>query len=329
VKDGLDKVWDGRSVLFTSFWGWSPDTWGTVGWTKEIGRGRRDNLLREVSDPFIVACYVTLSAPDADEHERGKLTGFYLVSHETGDRDEFTDPSHHALEPDKWRHSVRAVRAFDYVPEYRLDIREFDPTVLKRAQTVAAMGELVTDQRRLDLLQNTPYQEVRVYTPRRTAAPGTPASSSVSDDRPGPGFVAAGPENAGGYFVPDRTRALCRHLYILRLDGPTDAFLGKPAAGRRIVKVGLAASPETRRCEFQRALPRGAFAWRTHRTTIQTHRDARWPFAAAEAGEYAMKRFLASCAEHLEGEFYLASDEQISEAWQLGVAAAKASSARY
>jgi hypothetical protein len=320
VSVAVDQIWSGRSVLFTSFWGWSPETWGAVGWTKEIGRGRRDNLLREVTDPFIVACYVTLSAPDAEEHERGKLTGFFLVSHETGDRDEFTDPVHHALEPEKWRHSLRAIRAFDYVPEYRLDIRQFDPTVLRRAQTVAAMGELVTDQRRLDLLRNTPYEEVMVYGRGMQPSP----EQRFSDSNAGPGFVLAGPENSGGYFVPEITRNLVRHLYILRLDGPADAFLGKAAAERRIIKIGLAASPETRRKQFQRAIPRGAFTWRTHRTTATTHPAVRWPFSAAEEGEYAMKRVLAANADHLEGEFYLASDEQIDEAWRRGVAAAQA-----
>mgnify|MGYP001436922729 CR=1 FL=1 len=322
MSSAVDEVWNGRSVLFTSFWGWSPETWGAVGWTKEIGRGRRDNLLREVTDPFIVACYVTLSAPDADEHERGKLTGFYLVSHETGDRDDLTHPVHHSLEPEKWRHSLRAVRAFNYVPEYRLDIREFDPTVLKRAQTVAAMGELVTDKRRLDLLKNTPWVEVPVYRQEQMAE----SSARLRDalNQPGRGMVPAGPENSGGYFVPEMTRALVRQLYILRLDGPVDAFLGTPAGGRSIIKIGLAVSPEMRRLQFQGSLPRGAFTWRMHCTSLEFENAPRWTFSAAEAGEYAMKRYLAAHATHLDGEFYLASDDQIEEVWRLGVAAAQA-----
>lgn len=318
----VDEVWDGRSVLFTSFWGWEPERWGKIGWTGEKGRARRDNLLKQLTDPFIAACYVTLSAPDADKHELGKVTGFYLVSHETGDRDEFTHPVHHALEPEKWRHALRAIRAFTYIPEYRLDIRDFDPTVLKRAQTVGAMGEVVTDQRRLDLLRNTPWGEVAVYGRGQAAGTATPTPSS--DASPDLGMVPAGPENTGGYFVPEMTRKLARHLYILRLDGPSDAFLGKPAVGRLIIKIGLAASPESRRLQFQAALPRCVFTWKVHRTTLKSEPRCEWAFGAAVAGEYAMKLHFASHAEHLEGEFYLASEEQIDEAWRLGVAAARA-----
>ena len=36
------------------------------------------------------------------------IAGFYLVSHETGDRDEFTDPIHHGRDSEKWRHSLKA-----------------------------------------------------------------------------------------------------------------------------------------------------------------------------------------------------------------------------
>lgn len=274
-------------------------------------------MCSQLTDPFVLVCNVTLSAPNADEHERGKLVGFYLVRHEDGDRDEFTHPIHHSLEPTKWRHALRAVRAFDYLPEYRLDIRQFDATMLDRAQTVASNGEIITDGRRLALLRDTPWIEVPVYQPSNRGASAGDAATAL-------GMVRAGPENAGGYYVPAATQTLPRHLYILRLDGPADAFLGTPSNGRHIVKIGLATSPESRRSEFQRALPRCAFTWKTHRTSFVTGVPAGWPFRAAESGEYAMKRYLAGCATHLDGEFYLASDVQIEEAWRLGNAAAQA-----
>lgn len=108
------------SVFFTSFWVWSPETWATVGWSNEKGLSRRNNLLKELSDPFIAVCYVTKSGgPNSiDPDLRGRLAGYYLVSHETGDRDQFTHPIHHDRFPEKWWHSVRALRAFSYLPEY-------------------------------------------------------------------------------------------------------------------------------------------------------------------------------------------------------------------
>lgn len=321
----MEEVWGGRSVLFKSFWGWSPETWGALGWSSE---GRRDTICKTLTDPFILVCNVTLSAPDADEHELGKIVGFYLISHEKGDRDEFTHPVHHALEPTKWRYALRAVRAFTYVPEYRLHTRQFDSNLLERAQAVGTHGEIIEDARRLTLLRETPWEEVPVYQPR-----GGSAALSVSESigTPRKGWVPAGPDNPGGYFVPPITQGLPRHLYILRLDGPVDALLGSPAGGQRIIKIGLAASPESRRAQFQAALPRGVFAWQMHRTTFGSEEGggACWTFDAVVAGEYAMKRYLAGCARHLDGEFYLASNEQIEQAWRLGVAAAEAASKRH
>ena len=82
--------------MFTSFWRWDPETWGAVGWTKERGRTRRDNLLKQLPKPFICVGYVTGSRkrPDTDPELKGMTAGFYLVSHEAGDRDEFTHLKH-------------------------------------------------------------------------------------------------------------------------------------------------------------------------------------------------------------------------------------------
>lgn len=314
MSDPVAEVWDGRSVLFKSFWGWSPDTWAALGWSTP---GRRSTLCEQLTNPFILACSVTRSAPDAEEYERGKLMGFYLVSHESGDRDEFTHPIHFSLEPEKWRYALRCIRAFDYLPEYRLDVDDFDSTLARRALNVAANGEIVTDARRLALLRDTPWEETVIYRPGARLSADPLAAG-------GTGMVRAGPENAGGYFVPVMAPGLARQLYILRLDGQADALLGTPANGRHIIKIGLAVSPESRRSQFQRALPRCAFAWKVHRTSWQAGPAECWTFQAAECGEYAMKRHLAVHAEHLGGEFYLASDGQIEEAWRLGIAAAQA-----
>lgn len=314
MSDLAAEVWDGRSVLFKSFWGWSPDTWGALGWSSE---GRRDTICKTLTDPFILVCNVTLSAPGAEQHELGKIVGFYLISHERGHRDEFTHPVHHTLEPAKWQYALRAIRAFTYLPEYRLETRDFDATLLAKGQAVGTHGVVITDAKQIAILRDIPWEESPAYQPRSGAA-------VAGTGHLGKGWVPAGPENQGGYAVPASTQSLTRHLYILRLDGPTDAVLGYSANGRALVKIGLAASPESRRTQFQAALPRCALRWIVYRTTLNAMLDAKWSFGAAVAGEYAMKHYLAANATHLDGEFYLAGDAQIDEAWQLGVAAAQA-----
>jgi len=304
------------SVFFTSFWGWSPETWGEIGWTGTRGEGRRRNLSRDLTDPFIAVIYVT-GTPHNDEELHGKIAGFYLISHEAGDRDEFTHPIHHELEPEKWRNSLRAIRAFSYLPEHRLTVSDLDPDLLDRARSVAAMGEVLTDPRQIELLRTTPWVEVDVYLP---------ASKAVEMEEelaPIEGFNRAGPANRDGYVVSSSAQRLKRQLYILRLSGDADAYLGKSSKGRHIYKIGLSASPELRKQSLQNGMPNGAFSWMIHRTSGTGGRAASFSFEAAVAGEYAMKRQLAKCAVWLGGEFYLAKATDIETAWQLGCAAAQ------
>lgn len=310
-----DEYWtDEISVLFTSLWGWTPETWGTIGWTGDPGRTHRDRLLRELTDPFITAAYVTSNKSYTDPDLKGMIAGFYLVSHETGDRHDFTHPIHYERSPEKWQHSLRALRAFTYLPEYRLNAYEFEPSLREgSAQAIGYWGKLLTDPAQIALLRQTPYVEVEVYSSRNSSA-------KTGNDLPAAGKVMAGPASADGYVVSQGTLNLPRQLYVLRLEGNTNAYLGEPAKGRFIYKIGLAASPELRRQAFQKALPRGAFRWRVDRTSKQEGvKD--FSFNAAVAAEDAMKEYLARCAEWLGGEFYLATKAQIDEAWAAGRAA--------
>jgi hypothetical protein len=315
--DNADFWKDNTSVYFTSFWGWSPATWATVGWTGGRGSTRRSNLLRELTDPFIAVCYVTSNKGYIDPGLKGKIAGFYLVSHEVGDRDAYTHPFHHTVEIEKWRHSLKALRAFTYLPEYRLSVIDFDPSILTRARSVAAMGEVIVDPAQIERLRNTPWTEVEVFEPKDTGTEGMPTSG----DRHG--MVRAGTASAEGYVVANGSLYLPRELYVLYLDGNTDAFLGKSAGGRMIVKIGLAASPELRRQSFQKAMPEGAYWWRIERTTVGEGFDRYPNYASAEKGEYAMKRHLAKHAVWLGGEFYLTTRDVLDVAWQQGCSAAQ------
>ena len=150
-------------MLFTSFWGWKPHEWGAVGWSNAEGRTHRDKLLKRLSDPFICAVYVANNPRGTDSDLLGKIAGFYLLNHETGDREEFTHPVHHGLEPQKWRHSVRAIRAFTYTADPLLDAYEFEPSLRTgKAQSVARWLMKITDPKQIQLLRETRCQEVPV-----------------------------------------------------------------------------------------------------------------------------------------------------------------------
>jgi hypothetical protein len=318
MTDAAVDFWtDETSVLLTSFWGWSPETWGTVGWSGDPGLTHRTKLLEELTDPFITVCYATNTQQNDHPELRGKITGFYLMSRETGHRNEFTHPIHHRRNPEKWQHSLRALRAFSYVPEHRIVFREFDPGLLARARAVASWGEVLTNRRLIARLRNTPWVEVDVYSAKAHVA-------DREDDLLGKGFVKAGPQNKGGYVVSPAARDLKCQLYVLRLEGDTAAYLGRDCDECSIFKIGLSVSPELRRDTFHKAMPWGAFRWEVERASQIHGGGCAFCFDAAVAGEDAMKQHLTVHAEHLGGEFYLATEAVIDKAWRLGHVAAKA-----
>lgn len=311
----IDGIWnDNTDWMITSFWGWSPESWGTVSFTNEA---RRDNLIEELTDPFITVIYVTLNAPNADDDLRGKIVGFYVTSHISGDRDEFTGPQHYDREVGKWRYGLKATRAFSFLPEYRPLASKVITDLNDRARAIAQWGEALSPDA-IALLKSIPFIEVPVYN-------GAPiVSDNIYLSKPMQGRVRGGPANRSGYTVlgePDSTE---KELYGLILDGDTNAYLGVPSTDLKIYKIGLSMSPKARLEAFRRSMPNGAFCWELCKST-RADGDAPYPsFETAIAGEEAMKDFLADNAEWLGGEFYAATPDTFERAWELGKEAATA-----
>lgn len=310
------SIWDNKSVYITSFWGWTPETWGTVGFTVAT---RLKNVVAATTNPFLMVVYVTKHYPDSPEFLRGKVVGFYEVTHEEGHRDEFTASVHHNRNPEKWQWSLRARRAFEIVPEYRIAIDEFDPTIQRRAQSVAQWAEEVSPEK-IELLKTLPIREVPVYRGNAVINPDIVFPSS------GANKVRGGAPNYSGYSVPGEPEDAPKELYVLRLDGDQSAFLGYPAGENHIYKIGLSMSPETRREALQRALPSGAYSWFVQRTTRNDGHDPYPGFKAAEAGETAMKDYLGDSqnGKWLGGEFYATTAGHLERAWNIGREAALA-----
>lgn len=303
-------------VWITSYWGWAPETWGCVGFTE---KGRRETFLKEVPFPFLMVVYVTENAPRAPACDLGRVTGFYEVFNLPGDRRQFTAEIHHALEDDKWRYSLKALRAFEILPEFRPHIRDFDPSILneKRSQSVAKHGaKLAGDV--VDRLKALPLYEVPVFGVSQSVRSEIFIPSSTAPKNNERGFVSGGASRTAGYEVgePKDTE---KELYILKLSGDPEVFLGRACAGRSIYKVGLSISPDTRAKSFNHGMLQGAFQWDVIKSTTRTG-DARYPnFGVAEKGEMAMKTVLGKDSElHLGGEFYLANEEEIEHAWMRG-----------
>jgi hypothetical protein len=113
-----------------------------------------------------------------------------------------------------------------------------------------------------------------------------------------------------------------KHLYILKLEGDVAAYLGRlpeEVEEKSVIKVGFSKSPLTRRNQIQSAYPEGAFKWSVQ-FPANIPDDAPFPNAeVAIVGEDAMKdRLIKERAESLGGEFFLAEDWLVRNAWTAG-----------
>jgi hypothetical protein len=311
----IEDIWKGKTVFIKGFWGWRPETWAAVGFSGN----RRDTFIDEATDPFIMAVYVTLNSSGAPKEIRGKIVGFYLVSHTKGHRNEFTAPIHYQLEPDKWQNALKAVRAFSFLPEYQPNVYDFDPSLKQGSQGKAYNGVKLTPEK-IEKLESIPYKEVPVYNGDSVIDETIHVPDSTKNQ------VRGGPVNRSGYYVEGEPIDTEKELYSLILSGDTKAFLGEKASELQIYKIGLSISPKTRLSSFQKtlpeSLPQGNIGWVQHRST-RLDEHAPYPnFEAAIAGEKAMKNYLGKHGEWLGGEFYAATKEHFETAWKLGREAA-------
>ena len=320
AHEDAGDIWDrGYKVRFTSVFVWEPDKWAAIGWSGAGGKTTRDKLLKEMKDPFIMVCYVvTKNNKRAKKETLGKVVGFYLVSHKKGHRNEFSHPECHESCPKQWTHALRALRAFSFLPESRIDANKFYPDLGGNAMEITSQS-VPLDKKLIARIREIPWREDDIYRP----VPALRNNVMARLSSPSRGMVRAGPASNEGYIVSGGTQSLPRELYILRLEGDADAYLGQAANGQEIIKVGLSVSPERRKSDFQKALPKGAFHWEAIRTMRSCGLPPCSSHSIAVKGEDAMKNYLEKKAEWLGGEFYLAKKQDIDEAWRLGCQAAR------
>ncbi len=311
------------NVWLTSFYGFGPEGWGFLGFTgNEKERDQRRRNFIENSFPGVLV--VIYGVKEATSDESQKVIGIIQCSHQIGSAKQFMSPGQwRKKQADlewkrKWNYGVKAVRAWRVTPESRMDVRAFAPnaTATKAWQHIGSRGVKLSRHEALNILK-LDLQEVDVYgeNPIIGSSPGN-AREILAPSKAGP--VSQTP------FVTRESEGP-KHLYILMLRGDTDAFLGKPAGGKLIIKAGFSKSPQTRCDDHNRALPRCAFRWEVLFSGAAS-RFAPYPTSDhAKAGERAMQKLLCRepAGKSLEGEFFLAESDLIEEAWKKGNQAAK------
>lgn len=310
---------DPPNVWLTSFYDFSPEEWGLLGFTGEV---RRRGFIRGSKPGVLVVAYGAGRAPAND---RGEIIGIQQCSHQLGHSRMFMSPAawqekeNDPVRAGKWNSAVKAIRAWRILSESRMKVRDFAPKATSTgawlhigARGVPLSYEEAQNILKLDLLEVDVYGE----------SPIIGSVPSSADEILSPSQAGPVSQNA---FVTRESEGP-KHLYVLVLCGDTDAFLGKPANGKLIVKAGFSKDPQTRCDDHNRAIPKKcAYRWDTlHSGALSGF--SRYPSSShAKAGERAMQDVLckapAGCS--LGGEFFLAEPKLIKEAWLKGNSVAR------
>lgn len=316
----MDQSTRERSLWLTSFWGFSPESWGCIGFTEEW---MRERFLEQAVESILVAIYVTKGLGPVEM--RGRVIGLYEISRQKGHVNDFisdeqkkrieNNPSAHG----KWIYSLKATRAWRIVPEDWRPVAEVFHFSYKPglARIIAARCIKTTVEEARALFAMT-MEEVEVFG----QAPVVNRVMQPFENILKPSRAIRPPKEP--YFVSETDGP--KYLYVLRLEGDIASYLGVDAdqvKGKYIVKVGFSKSPLSRRNQIQSAYPAGAFKW-----------EVLWPSPIPEnppypnadiaiAGEDAMKERLRLLkAKVLGGEFYLTDFNSIDIVWESGNKAA-------
>ncbi len=309
---------DTPNVWLTSFYGFAPEKWGFLGFADET---RRQGFLRQTQPGVLVVIY---GSGDAPKDELYNVIGIQQCSHQIGSAEQFMHPlawDVKRVDPDqadRWNYAVRTTRAWRVTPESRMNVRKFAPEATRTGawQHIGSRGVQLSKAEAENILK-LDLQEVDVYgeNPILGSSAGS-ATEILAPSKPGPVSQRS--------FVTRESEGP-KHLYILRLKGDTDAFLGKLANGQIIVKAGFSKSPQTRCDDHNRTIPECAFRWEVLHSGPKYDMKAYPTSEHAKHGERVMQQILSSRprGRSLGGEFFLAEPTLIQDAWEQGNQSAK------
>lgn len=307
------------NVWLTSFYGFDPDEWGLLTFTKE---SYRNTFLVRTNPGVLIVVYGASGCNNPAM--RRKIIGIQQCSHQLGPARDFMSPAawnskRRDGNENKWNYGVKAVRAWRVTPESYMPVEEFAPdaAATRAWLAIGALGMLLTPREATNILK-LELQECDVYGE-------TPIIGSVS--APAAAMFApskAGPVSQSSYAVREAEGP--KHLYILKLHGDTNAFLGADVEGQIIIKAGFSKNPQSRCADFNRALPNCAFHWEVFYSGPASQYEPYPSSHHAKIGERTMQTVLCNGLDgrSLGGEFFLADPSLIADAWLKGNEAAKA-----
>ena len=87
-----------------------------------------------------MAVYVTDTSRAEEKAIRGKLAGFYELSHQKGYRDDLVSSEMREVERGRWPYALVPIRAWRVLPSFAPNITDIIPEVYERVRAVGRYG---------------------------------------------------------------------------------------------------------------------------------------------------------------------------------------------
>ena len=286
-----------RQIWLRSFYGFSPEDDGYIGWTEE---GPRDRMLGLVEDGDLFVIYGASSSETA-KSQRNQVLGFLQVEKRAIRDVDKASPAGIKRKVDsgwrdKWTFAIPVVRAWratesilleriapkTYRPEAGQAIAVWNPPLLPEEVHLAL---------RIRVREVDVFGEPPVVNPQQA---GVPLAKAFKPSRAFPGSFG----RRTSVYEDGPT-----HLYLARFDGDGDALLGqkKPIFSSSVLlKVGVSSDVKRRLSEINGGFPPAAIG----RWSIQLVSEAFIDRASAEVAEQFFKDNAAPRLKSLGGEFF-------------------------
>jgi hypothetical protein len=291
---GMEKP---RSIRLRSFYGFSPEEDGYLGWTEE---GPRDRMLELIEDGDLFLIYGAASA-ETRKDDRHRVLGFLQVERRLiRDVDKSSAVGMKRKRDngfaDKWCFALPVVRA------WRVDERMLLETIApvtyrpEAGQAIAVWSPELTPSE-IDLALKVRVTEVSVYGEppvAETAAKKVTLAEAFSPSRAFPGSFG---ERTSVYEDGPT------HLYLARFEGDGFGVMGltKPQVDKSdLIKIGVSNDVKRRSQELNCGFPPAAKGRWKIEITSQLYDNK----AAAEAAEQAFKDRGQKELTSLGGEFF-------------------------
>ncbi|MFZ7090785.1 GIY-YIG nuclease family protein [Primorskyibacter sp. 2E233] len=288
---------DGKRIRIRSFYGFSPEEDGYVGWTKETDR---DAYLRKLSDGDLIMIYGA-STSETDRAERSYVLGFLQVEAKAiRDADKASDFGMQRKRDrgwlGRWSHAIPVRRAWRTDEKMMIGRIAFNSYRPEAGQALAVHGAELDDAEIAQALK-LKVREVNVYGEPPLAEPDAPAVPFAEVFKPSRAFPGSKGKRTATYEDGDT------FLYLAVFEGDGHALLDrKKSFGDKSVamKVGVTNNPKRRCAELNAGIPPAARGKWAMRLISQPFPDMK----SAESVEQLFKKRSIDRLESLGREFF-------------------------